>query len=102
MNQIHNQSQEMRATMRFMELSMYPQLQAEAIARHYLSHLEIAKQLAHCLRHAQYDRSTWAMEVIQYELALIKTNHLCDLGIPLEWPKPKDDYKYMVCSEPKK
>ena len=92
----------MEGMIRYEQLSRYPHAQAEAIAQHYLSHLCIAKQLEKVLSIARYDRSPEVMGVIEYEIALIKTNHIHDLGIALEWPQlmmvshPQDPNKFTL------
>ena len=77
------------AAMAHARLSRHPQLQAEAIVKHYLGHLMIAKQLEKAMEISRYDRSADALAFIDYEITFIKTSHLYDLGIPLEWPECK-------------
>lgn len=73
---------------RFNLLSIAPHLQAEAIARHYLAHANIAKQMMQLvdiksrrLVNGQ-ERITAILEMLAEE---IKTNHAHDFGIQLEW-----------------
>jgi len=77
---------------RYAALARWPICQPEAIANHYLSHLAIAKQLDKAIKMARHGEGFVACnELIEYEIALIKTNHLCDLGIALEWPRKGDE-----------
>ena len=68
-----------------------PIYQAEAIAKHYLSHVVIAKELMALLNLRERNRQSSAVDMdsvdqlIQRLVDEIKRNHLYSLGIKLDW-----------------
>ena len=67
-------------------LLMYPDCQAEAIAKHYAAHATIALQILKMLECRQhiggYDELDRSIQMLVDE---IKNNHWHDFGIELEW-----------------
>lgn len=68
-------------------LSRYPQTQAEAIARHYVSMAQNALFLMRAIDEVRYHEldQPQNMEAIEMVVNKIKSAHLKDLGIELEW-----------------
>lgn len=88
---VQKRNLEFQRRLAFDMLCNHPHLQAGRIADHYMAHAETARQL-HALieakRNLQSSKPTPSHDAaIQYIVDTIKTNHRCDLGIELEWPK---------------
>lgn len=69
--------------------------QAEAIARHYVAHAQIALQALRLIElRQQYEQHLGRNPLnstISRLIETIKSNHARDLGIELEWPRePKE------------
>ena len=74
----------------YYKLSKYPEFQAEAIAKHYVAHAMIALQLLKLTENRRHDESAQDLEyLIKMLVDQIKTNHLHDFGIELDWPTLK-------------
>lgn len=69
-------------------LSVHPQEQAMAIARHYVENAKLAVSLLRLLQDIQLAGSEYvhAREAAEFMLRELKRNHARDLGIRLEWP----------------
>ena len=62
--------------------------QAEAVAKHYMSHAVIALELWDAVQmERQCGETEMSRQVINRLLGEIKRNHFADLGILLEWRK---------------
>lgn len=68
----------------FQRLAEHPELQVEAIAKHYLAHAYLSKDLVSMIN-LRRRNVTGLDEMIQVGIEFIKRNHAHDLGIPLEW-----------------
>lgn len=83
-----------RAEIKRDQLSHYPEIQPDVIARHYLSLAAVAQHLAEMVKAKSYlyapeaEKSPAAKatdETIALFVRQIKDAHLRDFGIPLEW-----------------
>lgn len=57
--------------------------QAEKIARHYLAHAEVAKTIMSVIETVEPCEAS--DQLLAHLVGLIKSNHLHDFGIALEW-----------------
>lgn len=84
---------DMLRDMAYKRLQDFPNMRAEAIARHYASLANTALQLLHIIdtmRYAYHGQSSEKMEyaecAIEYLTKQIQHTHAMDFGIPLDWP----------------
>ena len=91
--------------LKYRMLSEHPQAQAEAIARHYLAHTNLALDLLNIIevkRLAPTGAGTTSSDdAIRYLVDEIKEGHARDLGIQLDWPNEKI-FRELEDSDPEK
>lgn len=86
----------------YASLSEYPNRQAEAIARHYVSNLRIALTLLELIKSRPHGESGRKVDsIIAHCVEEIKRNHRFTLGLKLEWPvHPAPEFKKTTDSSP--
>ena len=76
--------------MAYKRLQDFPNMRAEAIAKHYASLASVALQLLHIIETTRYAQSSENMKyvecAIEYLMRQIQHAHAMDFGIPLDWP----------------
>lgn len=81
--------------LKYRMLSEHPQAQAEAIARHYLAHTNLALDLLNIIevkRLAPTGAGTTSSDdAIRYLVDEIKQGHAHDLGIQLDWSNGRSE-----------
>ena len=83
-----------KARLSYSMLRADPQAQAEAIARHYIAHAQMALQIVKLLDAKKIigDPNPAIDEIVEFQVKQIKANHWADFGIALEWPALREEY----------
>lgn len=94
---------------KFHELREYPQARAEAIARHYVAHANVALQMLHLIEFLKGKHNNDGSEILSRMVRDIVERHETDLGIKLDWDDspPQDrewnqEFRGFPVSTPKK
>lgn len=77
---------ENRRLIAYARLQAYPEAQAIIIAKHYIAHAILAKEIVEVIE--RYDYHPVVNELVSKLVGTIKENHLIDLGIALDWSRP--------------
>jgi hypothetical protein len=77
--------EEMQRQRVYHRLAEHPNIQAEAIAAHYMRHAMVARDLLHLIVASSKSPANSSAHIIDMLVKQIKQGHEADLGLRLEW-----------------